>query len=454
MKLSRIVLSFFAFVLMVNCAKDEEPTPNPETEEKPISEVEEPQEQETEVYFEVTIGDNLSTEIADNWLIIHDMDGKLIDYKSFEKNDILRFEKPTDSVPNIFTVTELYVGTLTGRAPFTFRSYTEIPRGSNWTIGILNYSPSPYYEPEVTGNFDIIVSGRLLAPSMQVISNKEGIGTGTGAYRITTNTNNGDWVYEKPVELFEHNDYYLTLMNGFGETRYHYLSDVQNGDFYNLTFNEFSRFDSHINLSLPLTSQIFFSLRSYPETPISRTSPGYDFYFIPGLITGQGVASSFELGYLGNTFESHSFYLTAILDDYSYNYDYFGSELPNDLIVPERPVLNIANSDIYNFMFSTDIEYKRTINSWTTAVDLENPDKRKTDWSVFAPSNSSSIIGILPDEIIGMYPEMNVSSLSYKASTLFVGPQTYEEYLDLKFSGKDYINSLRTNEYFTFNNQP
>ncbi len=455
MNILRIAILFAFCTLFINCSKDEhglrqnseQEKPNPKPVETPDPAPVETPESETEIYFEVIIGNNIETEFSDNWLIVHNEEGKIVDYKSYEKNDILHFDTLKASVPDKFSVSHLYVGTLTGRADFNIVSYTEVPKGSSWVIGLLNPMDT-YTAPEVTGYFDVIISGDFVPPSMVYISNKEGNGVGNGGSYVNTNSS-GDWVYSINRELFESDDYYLTLMSRFGETGYFYLPDVKNGDVYNLDFNMRSEFDSFINMELPVTSQIDIFLRGYPEAPSMSSSPGYDFYSISRLISGNGILPTFRLGYLGNIFHSYSFYLSAILDDYSYTYYYFGSELPRNLVIPERPIFNIDNPDIYNFEMSTDLDFRRKFNSWTSASDSENPDKRMTYWSVFSASSLVFRMGLLPEEIKQLYPEMDLSSLTYKSSKLYVDSITYDEFLGDSFSGDNYRHSLRIYEYFS-----
>lgn len=452
MKFLKQILTLLFCVMTFNCSDDDAPMDEPIVEEQPNIQPEdsgESNEPETEIYFEAIVGNDFNTEISDNWLIIHDEDGNLIDFKPFEKNDTLRFEKPKEKVLDKFTITTFWVGTLTGRAPFTIRSYPDVPKGSNWVIGILNYVPPSYLEPEILGSFDVTVSGKLISPSMRVISNILGSEIGNGAYSISTNNSNGDWVYKKTVDLLEDNDYYLTFMNPLGDAKYYYLQDVKNQSVFDLDYDLLSDFDSYINMELPVTSKIYFRLRGYKDTPTVITSPGYDFYRINSEISGQGINPSFELGYLGNTFETYSFYLTAILEDYTYSYNFFGAELPSSIIVPKRPNFSIDNANIHEFKITTDLDYKRRISSWTSAQIPSNSDERITNWFVFASPSTTSIIGNLPDEITSNYPEMDVSKLVYESSSIFIEESAnYSEFLEAYFKGEDYVNSFRSEKTF------
>ncbi|MDC6362000.1 MULTISPECIES: hypothetical protein [Flavobacteriaceae] len=448
MKIAQLGVLFALCTLFFSCSKDEANVQSPDLEE---NETQNPPETpapepvvDKEVYFEAFIGKNLNTEDSDNWLLVHDEEGVLLDYKPFEENDNLIFEMDSDKVPDKFTVTHFFVFTLTGNAAFNLTTYTEVNKGSKWIVGNLNSEPYTYVEPEVTGNFDITIAGDFVPPSMRVISNSEGNGEGNGAFSITTDSFTGDWLYKKNAELFVENDYYITLMSGSGETSYYLLTDVQNGDVYNLEYDSFSEFDSHMNMVSPLTSKIYFSLRGYTQTPTSIASPGYDFYKINGLVSGNGIYHDFNVGYFGNKFEAYSFYLNAILEDYSYTHYYLGTELPNELIVPERPSFTIDNPDIQDFKFSTDIAYNRKVNSWAS-----DQAQRPTYWYVYSSSASSVAIGALPEELMTMYPEMDISELSYQSSLLFIDSKTHSEYMDAVFSGESQSNKLKTDIYFT-----
>jgi len=455
MKLKYLITLLFLACSFTNCSKNETGIPSTENEEQinpeanPDTEEEEsPIEPEKEVYFEATIGTYLNTEIGDHWLIIHDEQGELMDYKSFEGGETVVFETTKDSLVDSFTVTYFYVYTLTGRAPFTINSYTNVAKGSSWKIGTTDPTQNNSTPNEiVTGSFDLKISGDFLAPSMQVISNSDSNGKGNGAYSISSNTNTGDWVYEKSAELFDNNDYYITLMNGFGETKYYYLQNVQNQETFNLDYLFFSSFDSSISMTLPETANIFFHLRGHPEEATAFSSRGYDFYSMLNLKVGTDVAPNFDLGYFGNRFAGYSFLLTCSLEDYTYNYNYYGKELPSALNIPERPSLEIVNSNIFDFAISTDLNYIRRRSGWAYAEDSVDPEMQSTYWTVSAPFDSSSTIGVLPEEISNAYPDMKVSEMEYRQSVFFTNSGTYDEFIETIYGGANNQTAPRTEEY-------
>ncbi|WP_422082339.1 hypothetical protein [Ulvibacterium sp.] len=447
MKVPQLGIALLLCMFLCNCSKDENPTPEPDAQEPENPEPNETPEPEMEVYFEAVISDNLNTDNSDNWLLTHDKEGRILDYTSFEKNDTIRFEISKTSDLDKFTVTDIRFSTLTASSPYTLNSYTEVVNGSSWIIGSSNSSIETYPQPKFNGNFRFSVFGEFPTPSMLNISDKRGKNSGRGSFSMSIGTF-GDWRYEKLADIYEDNNYYITFMNSFGNTRYYYLEEPQHLEEYNLNLSDFSEFDSHILMKLPPTSEIWLSLRGFPETPKSISSPGYDFYNFNSAHIGAEINRLFKLGYLGNMFEGHSLSLTSIQQDYRYYINYFGAELPEGLFVPDQPSFNIVKSDINEFEMSTNLGYKRKVISWS---NLEPPqsDNRRIEWKVFSSSTPSSVIGMIPKEITDRYPQMDVSELIYQSSCLYVQPYSHMEFLNAQFSGNVGV-GLENSEFHQF----
>ncbi|WP_425235516.1 hypothetical protein [Ulvibacterium sp.] len=247
MKVPQLGIALLLCLFLFNCSKDENPTPesdaqetgNPNPDETP--DPDETQEPEMEVYFEAVISDFYPTDNADNWLLTHDKEGKILDYISFEKNDTIRFEIPRTSDLDEFTVTDIRFSTLTSSSPYFINSHTEVVKGSSWIFAPPSSPNQGGPRPESTGNFRISVSGIPQALSMFHVSNESANGNGNGAYFPSITPGEG-WRYEKRAELFEDNDYYITLVNGLGDTRYYYLEGAQQSQEYDLGYDEFSEF--------------------------------------------------------------------------------------------------------------------------------------------------------------------------------------------------------------------
>ncbi len=455
MKVPQLGIALLLCMFLFNCSKDENPTPetdsqeteNPKPDETQEPEPDDNQEPEMEVYFEAVISDIFPTDNADNWLLTHDKEGRILDYTSFEKNDTIRFEISKTSDLDKFTVTDIRFSTLTTISPYTLNSYTEVVKGSSWIIGPPNSSTETYPQPEFNGNFRFSVFGESPTPSMLNISDKRGQNSGRGSFSLDLFAF-GDWRYEKLADIYEDNNYYITFMNSFGNTRYYYLEDPQHLEEYNLNLSDFSEFDSHILMKLPPTSEIWLSLRGFPETPTSISSPGYDFYNFNSSHIGAEISRLFKLGYLENMFEAHSLSLTSIQQDYRYYINYFGAELPGGLAVPDQPSFNIVKSDINEFEISTNLGYKRKIISWSN-LEPRGSDKRRIEWKVFSSSSLSFIIGTIPEEITDRHPQMDVSELTYESSSLYVEPYSHKEFLNAKFSGNGVV-GFENSEFHQF----
>src|SRR5262245_47719804 len=106
-------------ILFAGCSDDDEPS-------GPL---------EPRVVLTVKVDASFNANVTvDNWMMITDIDGNLIDYKAFVAGDSLSFEtaKATPSDKINITIAETS-GNSTGRYHY-LRSYLWIPIGQNWTI--------------------------------------------------------------------------------------------------------------------------------------------------------------------------------------------------------------------------------------------------------------------------------------------------------------------------------
>ncbi|WP_425235515.1 hypothetical protein [Ulvibacterium sp.] len=196
------------------------------------------------------------------------------------------------------------------------------------------------------------------------------------------------------------------------------------------------------------SSEISLVLNGYSTTPAIPV-PGYELYIFYGE-TGEDISRSFELGHPGNEFEAYRMLFSNRQQDFGYTFNYFGTELPDNLIVPQRPLFNVDNPEIKGFEISTDLDYKRKEIRWSNLEPRSFGNNRRIEWKVFSSFTSSSVIGDIPEEILNGYPDMDVSGLTYEYSYLHVGPYSQNEFLEAKFRGEDYEILFSNLEFFYF----
>ena len=206
MKITRLPLILLFVFLLSNCSKSETPIPQPDAGEQPdTEEPPEPQEPITEVYFTLNVLSPRQAGSNAEWVIIHDENGNLLDYKQYEVGDVLKFEAAVDSLTDKISVTELqYIINEDGNRFHSLSTTTEVLKGSEWTIGTDQEPPT---SPTITktGEFDLTVSNipnplRKAFPSNVVLTSGRGFlgqsASGTGYSHGIEITFNGVPHYE------------------------------------------------------------------------------------------------------------------------------------------------------------------------------------------------------------------------------------------------------------------
>ena len=100
-------LSFIVFAFF-NCSKNEETKESIIQSEEIESEnpVSSPEIIEKEVYLTVNIDANKNTTDSEDWIIIHDDNNNLVDYKPYESGDKITFSAYPDSITSTLSITK------------------------------------------------------------------------------------------------------------------------------------------------------------------------------------------------------------------------------------------------------------------------------------------------------------------------------------------------------------
>ncbi len=415
---------------MFSCSKSETQDLTPEGNDNG-AEIEQPEEVNGIInYFTANIGQEKNTELFDDYLIIHDSNGKLIDFKPFEKGESIKFSADSDSITDKFTVTYLFTPTQDNPLSFFIQSYGNIKKGSVWDINqnFINQYSGVYPE---TGNFTVNISGNNERPENIFLTNgsKE-----NKIYSLPSTTETQDWSALINVGIEEsRKDYVITTLNSTDFSRYYILENVSNNSNYQLDYNDFLSFDSYIDFSTPNIGSTRVILKGYKN----EDNPLVDGYVLYN-ITGSGFGSisnteSLKLGYLNDYFTGYTFQASYSYMGYIYNKSYFGSSLPSNYRVPEKPVVNLENSSIKNFKIDLDIDYIRTVSLWEGGEKPVGSPTKTTLWYVYASHNEFPNIGEIPEELLQKYPNLESQELDYLNTTFMLDSNTHDEFIQKSF---------------------
>lgn len=420
MKLIQIPLLIFAFLIVVNCAKDEEPTPNPETEEKPISEVEEPQEPqelETEVYFTInTFANSLETNWAslDQWIIIHDSNGKLLDYKLYESGDNLEFEAPRDSLTPTINITYFrFTKDANDRINQELSTETGISKGSVETFGPYE---SNTIVTEKEGDFRVHINN-IPNPNNTAYPHKVELSSDLGRLGSSGSGAADPFGIDLYFDISKYegfSNFFVSVLDHNNVLKYHFFEQTSLESYFSDYETDFKVIEKDISLTLPSHRNYYLNIAGFEENQEFNQNGGYWVHEVISQITNTISTNPLRMGY-PSIFPKYRTIFSIEMDGYSYVNAHYGKPL-DAISIPGKPAFTIKNSSLNMFRFEVDMDYASVRHSWNY---LENENQySRTNWRVFADKGYDPVIGNLPEEILLKYPSLHIDLLEYKSTSL------------------------------------
>jgi len=426
MKFVKLILLFITFAFC-GCTSDDK------SEEK-----DEPNTMNTpEIVF--TLNVNTETTNSDNWIIVHNDRGELIDFKTYENGDVLEIEAVSTLVTDKITITD-YINTIeNGNDRYNFVTFTEISKGSIW-----NFKPfeelqnNEEVRGEETGSFDVTISNVPLSANCNISHGFGSVG-GSGSSIGSTIT--------KSVSLYENvSEYLITFTETSGISKQLLIGPGIDGTNINFDYSQFKNFDSYVDVNFQQNVPYFSSVFAFYLN--REFSNGGGFHL--NLTFPFDSSLPIRLGYL-NRFDKYFTQLNFNDSNYYYSYKNYG-EKPEEINVPENINLSISNSSIKDFEFSTPLSFNRINSTWQVSEGTINEDLIQTNWTIIAENAEKHLIGDIPDELLARYPKINLDDLTYSSTSLFLNFDTYDEFIEKRFRSNELNSFFTSEETITFFN--
>lgn len=426
MKLIKTSIFSMLLIFFVNCTEDESPLVNSDNKEDPQPK-EDPLEPESAVYFTYS---SYAVNGTDNWIIIHDTDGNLMDYRKVENGGPIEFMKVTDSIPEKITITQVYYDKDSGdNQSHNLLTFTEIATGSNWNT-VLQF-------PQGTniGKFNVSVEN---IPGIKGST----LSTERGALNAGDSNTEGNFSNAKlnllDIPLYQNENYILSIYDNNGGHKYLSIPTPADTSSFTVDYSELLEYDEYLEVDLPDYDFALLFTYGYNED-----NPNF-------LLAGQAFSNNldfsssglFRAGYLDN-YENYRTDFSITLGDFFYGFS--TSERLDEISIPSRPLFTLENSSVYDLKFSTDLlPLTKNTRHRYIFVD-ENGVQTSTRWVVQSTGSDNHTIGQLPEEIIIEYPNFNLENLKLEVVNLVTKGFTQEE------TFKNSINNERRGSYFIEN---
>lgn len=402
-----LIFLLISVLCTINCSKDETPAVDSNSKEEPKPE--EPNESESEVYFTYK-SPFYST--SENWVIIHDENGRLMDYKLLDKEGkTYEFSISKDEASDEFSVTTM-INDPHSNDPTKFNhwlaTYTNVKKGVIWDRSAQQPSS---LQPEKIGSFEIAVTDIPRGPYVIYISTTSG-----RVFELTSKPSqeNGTTTMSfSNVAIYKDETYFIHLLDANNFYRYIPLGHPDNNANLQLSHGDFLPYDSYSEITLPPYESISYTSIGYTQNGLLDYHPSRGTFFTHTF--GVKDVSNVPLGYLDG-FEKYSTTFSIQMEEYGYGITQFGERIMEISILP-KPSFSLIDSTIYDFECSTDMDFVRKQVGWNTG----NFDSlsSNTQWVVYSLGTTSHAVGILPNEITSKYPTLNLDKMKLTSVNLF-----------------------------------
>ncbi|KAB7531047.1 hypothetical protein F8C76_06000 [Flagellimonas olearia] len=471
------LLLFFSLFLAIGCSKEESPvekepvgsTPDPEPEPEP--------EPEPVVYFTFSSDPAFfDTSTQDNWIILHDSDGNLLDYKPYESGDILEFTALDSELTDTFTVT-LFLRRISTRfltvdniqtscegSQFNIISYPSVSKGSNWLKSQyptrLPGSPAPNHLGEFTlttenipGEFPVLNNyfhdlGNGNRGNLSTLRFSEHPNSSSSSHSAGYTT-----IIQSGINNWENTSYMMSILHADEGLKYLFFQNPDAGNDLTIDYGDFQAFDSYTYFPLiPENENYTLQMVGYENETSFKTHTGYFCLEVNDINNGMQI----PLGALDRFTHYKTFFDMKINDNARYQYSILGPK-PTISVIPEKPSVSFTQDGIIGFDFTTNTDYVRRVSYFGDPEPIISADDCDvTFWGIASDQENYPVLSTLPDELYTLYPNLEpIDQLEYKSSTIYLQGKTYAEFLRFEFD-PTYDHILKygdVQEYFTLNRE-
>ncbi|MEC7262684.1 MAG: hypothetical protein VXW38_03020 [Bacteroidota bacterium] len=424
------------FLLLGACSKGEDQAKLPE--ENPTNE-----EPKSEIYFTLNVSQNIIPDSYEEWVLIHDLNGNLMDYKMVQNGETATFEALDTEIKATYNITKLtrtlFSDGETSR--YFLNTYTNIPKGSIWNYAGTNLNTTSEVNPDVDGSFSLNVYNIPPTYRFSICSLENPFVY--GSYFDLRNTSQ---LSLPEVDLFETSNYILSILDGNNELKYTYLENIQADGNLDLDYSQFLDFDKYITIDLPNQDIDYnYFIDGLGENIDYPGNVGYEYQSNLGEFGDPPYRPYLKLGYL-DIFSKFKTYFGITMNDDNYTYTFYKQGTPpNAILIPEKPIFTISAESMDRLEFSIDKEYQYYVISWRAEQETGRPEPDLTLWKVYSENDSNTVMSEMPEEIRLKYPTLNLVDMEYQDVNLYLQDETYNDFLD-----KSYIsNYSKSNSEFT-----
>ncbi len=408
-----------SIILIAACSKDstvEEPNGNLENP------TEEPSQISREIYF--TYNSNPPTnpqEGLENWVVVHNSRGEILNYRKYEIGDDFSFESQTDSITPKISVTYITINKNSEVEDYQISTTTDLEKGFIQNIN-LN-SPNTVTTPPLEGRFDLTIKNIPFeeGPSFNNVKISSEIGR-LGLPTISRGYSNGLWdITFTDIPKYEgFEEYFISIVDKNNNLKFYPTYNTGVEDFEVDYQTQFILPDEEISFTLPPHESFTLDVAGFKEgQEFSEYLQGMVLSDVLSVMDNYISTDPLRVGY-SNNFPKFRTRFSIKFSDYSYYIRKYGAPL-EAIDIPKKPNFLVLDSSIQNFNYEVDLNFDSALHSWNYSENKSPNSRIFARWSIKNPKNNKSIVGLIPIKIQEEYPNLDLEKLEYNSTTFTFG---------------------------------
>lgn len=367
----------------------------------------------------LVVEESFETADTDNWVIIHDEDGRPITFESFETGDVKSITTSKEVKGQTIAVTVIKHVWENGIERYVVNTYFHYQKGRELK---LNYfAPSINGASTFTGTFDVTVNSD--APLHQyALSNQHAMGSSWQQYDKPSFTVTGYLSDLAPKFLLQASDVE-------GNIKYKILDNVQPNDAYTFSFDELSQFDHTIEFNFPPSNEVFFYITGR-EADQSIETPAY----LHQLHFGSDFHTNMKGGYL-NSLTKYVTEISVGYPTYKFFYRNKGSIPQENISALSSSGYAIASNYIQDFYATSTQAFIYRKSNFQLAEPTNNLE---VVWSIHSPSGDHKLTE-LPADIIANHPKLSIAFMKHLSTQFYVESLPYERAILPEWENESYV---------------
>lgn len=354
----------------------------------------------------------------ENWIIAWNSKGELLDYKKYTRDEVVTLKSTGDVSDNKITIGFLTYNNVDNYKSHDIIIYTDIPPGQTFTYGTTPSNNTPTIDYTKTFNLNVTSSDGIYH-NLRV--------SDASGYLMSGASGAGDLQCDVTIAPVGE---YNAIYRSYDAVGHKILSNVKAGDVVNLTGSDFIPYEHQQTYTYP-AGQVYFFLKGYTsEMPPTFAGVVLDNHY-PG-----GESTSFTTGYYGALFTrfATTFGHSTNSGRSFFEFGKIGG-LPTKMNVPDPVNISVTSKNPFNMAISVPSNALFHEVKWGNQLYEGSGPKTAgyVQWRVIGVS--AEVKAELPVEILTTYPLLKIDASHYKSAQIFVGPQTYNEYVSVQLNG-------------------